>query len=181
MRRYPTCLFWPSDEIQNAADHEFTSRPILHVARRDRRCCWGCDHAPHHRRLLRRLDLHKAAAVGSSNSPATGRSPPRENQPSVAFSADEVYAIAELIRPPAWRRGRGAGSLSPPTRNAQVAMFQNGDVDYLVATMPSAWGSTSDVDTSPCHRTANTRLPVPPLNVEFAQIAAAPGRTARHL
>src|SRR6266700_2360809 len=52
----------------------------------------------------------------------------------VAFSADEVYAIAELIK----RQHGGAavvlGSLSPRTRNAQVAMFQSGDVDYLVAT-----------------------------------------------
>ncbi len=52
----------------------------------------------------------------------------------VAFSADEVYAIAELIR-----RQRGAaavvlGSLSPRTRNAQVELYQSGDVDFLVAT-----------------------------------------------
>src|SRR5947207_10354686 len=52
----------------------------------------------------------------------------------VTFSADEVYAIAELIRR---QRGGAAvvlGSLSPRTRNAQVALYQSGDVDYLVAT-----------------------------------------------
>ncbi|RMD89211.1 MAG: disulfide oxidoreductase, partial [Alphaproteobacteria bacterium] len=52
----------------------------------------------------------------------------------VAFSVDEVYAIAELIRR---QRGGAAvvlGALSPRTRNAQVDLYQNGDVDYLVAT-----------------------------------------------
>ena len=52
----------------------------------------------------------------------------------IAFSTEEVYAIAELIR----RQKGGAaivmGSLSPKTRNAQVNLYQSGDVDYLVAT-----------------------------------------------
>ena len=64
----------------------------------------------------------------------------------VAFSADEVYAIAELIK----RQHGGAavvlGSLSPRTRNAQVEMFQNGDVDYLVATDAVGMGLNLDVD-----------------------------------
>src|SRR6187402_3606030 len=64
----------------------------------------------------------------------------------VAFSADEVYAIAELIK----RQHGGAavvlGSLSPRTRNAQVAMFQSGDVDYLVATDAVGMGLNLDVD-----------------------------------
>ena len=64
----------------------------------------------------------------------------------VAFSADEVYAIAELIR----RQHGGAavvlGSLSPRTRNAQVAMYQSGDVDYLVATDAIGMGLNLDVD-----------------------------------
>ena len=52
----------------------------------------------------------------------------------IAFSAEEVYAIAELIR----RQKGGAaivmGSLSPKTRNSQVELYQSGDVDFLVAT-----------------------------------------------
>ena len=52
----------------------------------------------------------------------------------IAFSTEEVYAIAELLR----RQKGGAaivmGSLSPKTRNAQVNLYQSGDVDYLVAT-----------------------------------------------
>jgi ATP-dependent RNA helicase SUPV3L1/SUV3 len=64
----------------------------------------------------------------------------------VAFSADEVYAIAELIRR---QRGGAAvvlGALSPRTRNAQVALYQNGDVDYLVATDAIGMGLNLDVD-----------------------------------
>ena len=64
----------------------------------------------------------------------------------VAFSADEVYAIAELIRR---QRGGAAvvlGALSPRTRNAQVAMYQNGEVDYLVATDAIGMGLNLDVD-----------------------------------
>ena len=64
----------------------------------------------------------------------------------VAFSADEVYAIAELIR----RQSGGAavvlGALSPRTRNAQVELFQSGDVDYLVATDAIGMGLNLDVD-----------------------------------
>ena len=64
----------------------------------------------------------------------------------VAFSSDEVYAIAELIRR---QRGGAAvvlGSLSPRTRNAQVEIFQSGDVDFLVATDAIGMGLNLDVD-----------------------------------
>lgn len=64
----------------------------------------------------------------------------------VAFSAEEVYAIAELIRR---QRGGAAvvlGALSPRTRNAQVALYQSGDVDYLVATDAIGMGLNLEVD-----------------------------------
>jgi ATP-dependent RNA helicase SUPV3L1/SUV3 len=64
----------------------------------------------------------------------------------VAFSAEEVYAVAELIRR---QRGGAAvvlGALSPRTRNAQVALYQSGDVDYLVATDAIGMGLNLDVD-----------------------------------
>ena len=64
----------------------------------------------------------------------------------VAFSAEEVYAIAEWIRR---QRGGAAvvlGALSPRTRNAQVAMYQNGEVDYIVATDAIGMGLNLDVD-----------------------------------
>ena len=64
----------------------------------------------------------------------------------VAFSADMVYAVAELIR----RQSGGAavvmGSLSPRTRNAQVALYQSGDVDYIVATDAIGMGLNMNVD-----------------------------------
>ncbi|MBB4954800.1 ATP-dependent RNA helicase SUPV3L1/SUV3 [Agrobacterium vitis] len=64
----------------------------------------------------------------------------------VAFSADEVYSIAELIRR---QRGGAAvvlGALSPRTRNAQVSLYQSGDVEYLVATDAIGMGLNLDVD-----------------------------------
>jgi ATP-dependent RNA helicase SUPV3L1/SUV3 len=64
----------------------------------------------------------------------------------IAFSAEEVYAMAELIR----RQKGGAaivmGSLSPKTRNAQVALYQSGDVDFLVATDAIGMGINMDLD-----------------------------------
>ncbi|WP_088346572.1 MULTISPECIES: helicase-related protein [Rhodomicrobium] len=64
----------------------------------------------------------------------------------VAFSANEVYAVAELIRR---QRGGAAvvlGGLSPRTRNAQVALYQSGDVDFLVATDAIGMGLNLDLD-----------------------------------
>lgn len=98
----------------------------------------------------------------------------------VAFSADEVYAIAELIR-----RQRGAaavvlGSLSPRTRNAQVALYQSGDVDFLVATDAIGMGLNLDVDHVAFAQDQKfdgyTQRRLKP--AEFAQIA---GRAGRHV
>ena len=100
----------------------------------------------------------------------------------VAFSADEVYAIAELIR----RQHGGAavvlGSLSPRTRNAQVALFESGDVDYLVATDAIGMGLNLDVDHVAF---ASDRkfdgYQFRRLNpAEFAQIAGRAGRATRN-
>jgi ATP-dependent RNA helicase SUPV3L1/SUV3 len=82
----------------------------------------------------------------------------------VAFSAEEVYAVAELIRR---QRGGAAvvmGALSPRTRNAQVALFQNGDVEFLVATDAIGMGLNLDVD-----------------NVAFAQARKFDGYQYRNL
>jgi ATP-dependent RNA helicase SUPV3L1/SUV3 len=70
----------------------------------------------------------------------------RRRSAIVAFSVEDVYAIAEWVR----RQNGGAavvlGALSPRTRNAQVAMFQNGEVDYIVATDAIGMGLNLDVD-----------------------------------
>ena len=100
----------------------------------------------------------------------------------VAFSADEVYAIAELIR----RQHGGAavvlGSLSPRTRNAQVEMFQNGDVDYLVATDAVGMGLNLDVDhVAFASDRKYDGYQFRRLNpAEFAQIAGRAGRATRN-
>ena len=64
----------------------------------------------------------------------------------IAFSIEEVYALAELIR----RQKGGAavimGSLSPKTRNSQVELYQSGDVDYLVATDAIGMGLNMDIN-----------------------------------
>ncbi len=82
----------------------------------------------------------------------------------VAFSANDVYAIAELVRR---QRGGAAvvlGALSPRTRNAQVALYQNGDVDFLVATDAIGMGLNLDLD-----------------HVAFAGIRKFDGQTHRNL
>ena len=99
----------------------------------------------------------------------------------VAFSAEEVYAIAELIRR---QRGGAAvvlGALSPRTRNAQVELFQSGDVDYLIATDAIGMGLNLDVDHVAF---ASDRkfdgYQFRRLNpAEFAQIAGRAGRAQR--
>ncbi len=105
------------------------------------------------------------------------RLPPRSV--IVAFSADQVYAVAEALRS---TRGGAAvvmGALSPRTRNAQVAMFQAGEVDYLVATDAIGMGLNLDVGhvafagLTKFDGKKKRRLTVP----EMAQIA---GRAGRH-
>ncbi len=96
----------------------------------------------------------------------------------VGFSVDSVYAMAELIR----RQKGGAavvmGALSPRTRNAQVEMYQNGDVDYLVATDAIGMGLNLDVDHvafSSLSKFDGRRMrPLAPN--ELAQIAGRAGR-----
>ena len=99
----------------------------------------------------------------------------------VAFSADEVYAIAELIRR---QRGGAAvvlGALSPRTRNAQVELYQSGDVDYLVATDAIGMGLNLDVNhvafASDCKFDGYQFRRLSP--AEFAQIAGRAGRATR--
>lgn len=104
------------------------------------------------------------------------RMPPRSA--IVGFSVDNVYAIAELIR----RQKGGAavvmGALSPRTRNAQVEMYQNGEVDYLVATDAIGMGLNLDIDhvafSSLSKFDGHRMRPLAPN--ELAQIAGRAGR-----
>lgn len=99
----------------------------------------------------------------------------------VAFSAADVYAIAELIR---HQRGGAAvvlGALSPRTRNAQVELYQSGDVDYLVATDAVGMGLNMDVDHVAFARITkfDGMAPRRLLPTEVAQIAGRAGRHTR--
>ncbi|MEM1306955.1 MAG: helicase-related protein, partial [Pseudomonadota bacterium] len=102
-----------------------------------------------------------------------------ERSAIIAFSSSDVYALAELLRR---QRGGAAvvlGALSPRTRNAQVALYQSGDVDYLVATDAVGMGLNLDVDHVAFSATRkfdgqNFRNLTPS---EIAQIA---GRAGRH-
>ncbi|MEM7507063.1 MAG: helicase-related protein [Pseudomonadota bacterium] len=139
------------DEIQMCADpergHVFTDR-LLHARGRKETLFLGAetmrpriaDLVPD-ARFERRERFSTLTYAGSKK---ISRLKPRSAV--VAFSVDQVYAIAELIRR---QRGGAAvvmGALSPRTRNAQVALYQNGDVDYLVATDAIGMGLNMDVD-----------------------------------
>ncbi|MGY3448758.1 ATP-dependent RNA helicase SUPV3L1/SUV3 [Bradyrhizobium sp. USDA 4353] len=179
--------FLAVDEIQIASDlergHVFTDR-ILNRRGRDETLLLG---AATMRPIIERL-LPGASMVTrprlSQLEFAGDRKITRQPRRTaiVAFSADEVYAIAELIR----RQHGGAavvlGSLSPRTRNAQVAMFQNGDVDYLVATDAIGMGLNLDVDhvafaSDRKYDGYQFRRLTPS---EFAQIAGRAGRATRN-
>jgi ATP-dependent RNA helicase SUPV3L1/SUV3 len=143
--------FLAVDEIQLCADpergHVFTQR-LLHARGRFETLFLGSGAmTPLIRRLLPEAEIQsreRFSTLSYAGSKKLTRLPRRTAV--VAFSADQVYAIAELIRR---QRGGAAvvmGSLSPRTRNAQVALYQSGEVDFLVATDAIGMGLNMDVD-----------------------------------
>ncbi|CAM5409099.1 hypothetical protein MAUB1S_06953 [Mycolicibacterium aubagnense] len=149
--RETDAAFVAIDEVQLAGDlergHIFTDR-ILNLRGRQETLLLGA--ATMHgilQKLLRGVSVvtrPRLSHLAYAGSKKLTRLPRRSA--IVAFSADEVYGIAELIR----RQQGGAavvlGALSPRTRNAQVALYQSGDVDYLVATDAIGMGLNLDVD-----------------------------------
>lgn len=173
------------DEIQVATDfdrgHIFTNR-ILHARGLSETLLLGAGTmAPVIRTLLPEAEIiHRPrfSELTYAGSRKISRQPHRTA--IVAFSATQVYAIAELVRR---ERGGAAvvmGALSPRTRNAQVDMYQNGDVDFLVATDAIGMGLNLDVKHVAFaddvkfdgHQTR------PLTAAEFGQIA---GRAGRHM
>jgi ATP-dependent RNA helicase SUPV3L1/SUV3 len=161
--------FLAIDEIQLCADpergHVFTHR-LLHARGKSETMLLGAGTmAPLIRRLLPRAEIvsrERFSSLRYTGSKKLTRLPRRTA--IVAFSADDVYAIAELIRR---QRGGAAvvmGSLSPRTRNAQVALYQSGEVDFLVATDAIGMGLNMDVD-----------------HVAFAGLRKFDGRKTRYL
>ena len=139
------------DEVQLGADlergHVFTDRMLNRRGREETLVLGAATVRPMVERLL--PGAHVLTRPRLSTLTFTGEKKltrlPRRSA-VVAFSAEEVYAIAELIRR---QRGGAAvvlGALSPRTRNAQVALYQSGDVEYMVATDAIGMGLNLDVD-----------------------------------
>lgn len=179
--------FLAVDEVQIASDlergHVFTDRLLNRRGRDETLLLGAATMRPIIERLLPGVSMitrPRLSQLEFAGDRKITRQPRRTA--IVAFSADEVYAIAELIR----RQHGGAavvlGSLSPRTRNAQVAMFQNGDVDYLVATDAVGMGLNLDVDhvafaSDRKFDGYQFRRLTP---AEFAQIAGRAGRATRN-
>jgi ATP-dependent RNA helicase SUPV3L1/SUV3 len=173
------------DEIQLAADRErghiFTDR-LLHARGTSETMFMGAETASRWIRTLvpgaefiQRPRFSSLTYVGPKK---LTRLPPRSA--TVAFSAADVYAIAELIRR---QRGGAAivmGALSPRTRNAQVELYESGEVDYLVATDAIGMGLNMDVQhvAFASLRKFDGITPRPLTKAEIAQIA---GRAGRHM
>ena len=172
------------DEAQLGADpergHVFTDR-ILRARGRDETMLLGSEALrPMLKALVPKIEIinrPRFSTLTYAGAKKISRLPKRSA--IVAFSAEEVYAVAEMLRR---LRGGAAvvmGALSPRTRNAQVAMFQAGEVDYLVATDAIGMGLNMDVahvafaSLNKFDGRRQRRLTV----AEMAQIA---GRAGRH-
>jgi ATP-dependent RNA helicase SUPV3L1/SUV3 len=142
--------FLALDEAQVATDdergHIFTDR-LLRARGRDETMILGSESLrPLIQRLLPGAEIitrPRFSTLSFAAAKKLSRLPKRSA--IVAFTAEEVYAIAEMLRR---HRGGAAvvmGALSPRTRNAQVAMYQNGEVDYLVATDAIGMGLNMDI------------------------------------
>ena len=151
MPRETRASFVAIDEVQLAGDlergHIFTDR-LLYLRGRDETLLLGSGTMkPILQQLLPGITVVERPRLSQlfyAGQKKITRLP--ERTAIVAFSADEVYAIAELIRR---QRGGAAvvlGALSPRTRNAQVALYQEGEVEYLVATDAIGMGLNLDVD-----------------------------------
>ena len=176
--------FLAVDEIQLCADpergHVFTDR-LLHARGRHETLFLGADTMrPAIAALVPKaqfLRRERFSTLTYTGERKISRMKPRSA--IVGFSVENVYAIAELLRR---QRGGAAvvmGALSPRTRNAQVAMYQAGEVDFLVATDAIGMGLNLDVDHvafSSTRKFDGTRMR-PLLPNELAQIA---GRAGRH-
>src|SRR3954463_6069600 len=172
------------DEAQLGIDpergHVFTDR-MLRARGRDETLILGSETLkPIVRELLPEAEIvsrPRFSTLRYSGSVKLSRLPPRSAV--VAFSAEQVYALAEMLR--RFKGGAAVvmGALSPATRNAQVAMFQRGEVDYLVATDAIGMGLNMDLThvafagLEKFDGRRDRRLSIP----EMAQIA---GRAGRH-
>ena len=177
--------FLAIDEIQLCADpergHIFTDR-LLNARGTEETMFMGAETA---KPLIRKLvpdaeyiSRPRFSTLSYAGTKKIARMPPRSAV--VGFSTADVYAIAELMRR---QRGGAAivmGALSPRTRNAQVEMFQDGSVDYLVATDAIGMGLNLELDhvAFASLRKFDGQAPRDLHPAELAQIA---GRAGRHM
>ncbi|WP_420005650.1 helicase-related protein [Arenibacterium sp. LLYu02] len=181
------CDFLAIDEIQLCADpergHVFTDRLLRARGTRETLFLGADTMRGAISALVPGVEFMRRARMSDlvyAGSKKIARMPPRTA--IVGFSVDNVYAIAELIR----RQKGGAavvmGALSPRTRNAQVALYQNGEVDYLVATDAIGMGLNLDIDHVAFSSTSKfdgRRMRELAPN-ELAQIAGRAGRGMSH-
>jgi ATP-dependent RNA helicase SUPV3L1/SUV3 len=179
--------FLAIDEVQLGADldrgHVFTDRMLNRRGREETLVLGAQTVRPMVERLLpgaHVLTRPRLSQLSFAGEKKITRLPRRSAV--VAFSAEEVYSIAELIRR---QRGGAAvvlGALSPRTRNAQVELYQSGDVEYLVATDAIGMGLNLDVDhVSFASDRKFDGYQFRKLNpAELAQIAGRAGRATRN-
>src|SRR5579875_1291056 len=177
--------FLAVDEIQLCADsergHVFTDR-LLHARGLVETMFLGAETIrPLIRRLLpeaEHVSRPRFSRLSYSGHKKLTRLPPRSAV--VAFTAADVFSLAELIR---HRRGGTAvvlGALSPRARNAQVGLFQAGEVDYLVATDAIGMGLNMDLD-HVAFASIGKFDGSGPRRLEAAEIAQIAGRAGRHM
>ncbi len=177
--------FLAVDEIQLCGDaergHVFTDR-LLHARGEAETMFLGADTVrPLLRRLVREAELvsrPRFSTLSYLGPRKLTRLPPRSAV--IAFSAAEVYALAELLRRQSGGTAVVLGALSPRTRNAQVELFEGGEVDYLVATDAIGMGLNLNLDHVAFTRLGkfDGRLPRRLTPAEVGQIA---GRAGRHM
>jgi len=138
------------DEAQLAADrergHVFTDRLLNARGREETMILGAATLQPMIKALVPEAEIisrPRFSTLSHIGAKKLSRIPPRSA--IVAFSAEQVYAIAEMLR--RYRGGAAVvmGALSPQTRNAQVALYQSGEVDYLVATDAIGMGLNLDI------------------------------------
>ena len=173
------------DEIQMCADHErghiFTDR--LLKARGEKLTMFLGSHTM--KSVISSLinDIEFVARERYSKLSYSGHKKISRLNPKtalIAFSIDEVYAIAELVRRQKGGTAIIMGSLSPKTRNAQVALYQSGDANFLVATDAIGMGINMDINNvsfSSLRKFDGKKTRKLSLN-EISQIA---GRAGRHI
>jgi ATP-dependent RNA helicase SUPV3L1/SUV3 len=145
------CDFLAIDEIQLCADpergHVFTDR-LLHARGLHETLFLGaetmCNAIAAQVPKAQFIHRERMSELTYAGSKKISRMPARAA--IVGFSVENCYAIAELLRRTKGGAAVVMGALSPRTRNAQVAMYQNGEVDYLVATDAIGMGLNLDID-----------------------------------